>query len=563
LEVTPLFKKKVKHARRYQEIISAIIRNGFGYLINDFGLAEVLSISPKKVDASTNSNRRPVGERIRRLLQDLGPTFIKLGQMASLRRDLIPVTIIAELEKLQDQVPPFSFNQVQQLIEEEFGTKLKELFAEFDQEPLATASIGQVHKAKLHTQEWVAVKVQKPNIRANIETDLEILEDIAVLLETHFDWAKQYQLREIINEFAQALLAELDYYNEGRNAERISKQFTNDDTVHIPKIYWDYSTKKILTMEFIVGKKINQFLDEEIVGYDKKLISERLIYSLFRQIFIEGFFHGDPHPGNLVILSGNIIAYMDFGMVGRLTEDAKHHCASLVIGLMRGDTDNIIKSVDHLATIPDDIDMKMLHADIDQLREKYYDVPFSQLSLKDAINDLFQIAFKYHIHFPPDLTILAKSLMTIEGVIEALAPDFSIIECAKPIGEQLLKDRYHPKKIVKQGWKKFLDQLDIAFQIPKNLRDISAIMRKGKFRLEISIPDIHLFLIKLDRISNRLSFAIVLLAFSMMMTGLIIGTSITGQSSILWKNPIIEIGFGVATLMLLWLLFSIFKSGKF
>ncbi len=552
----------MKHGKRYQEIIGALIRNGLGYLINDFGLAELLSVSPKKTD-TPRANHRSTGERIRLFLEDLGPTFIKLGQLASLRRDLLPESIIVELEKLQDCAPPFSYDEVKNTIESEFGASIDDLFAEFNTEPLATASIGQVHQAKLHTEEPVAVKIQRPNIRPQIETDLEILEDLSIMLESRFAWAKAYQLRDIVDEFSQALLSELDYYLEGRNAERFAKQFEDDANIRIPSIYWDFSTKKVLTMAYIKGRKISEFFDGDVIGYRRKVISDRLIHSMLKQIFIDGFFHGDPHPGNLLVLPGDILAYMDFGMVGRLTEETKYHCASLVIALMRADSNAIIKSVDAIAAIPDDIDLHLLREDVEVIREKYYDIPISQLSLKDAINDLYHIAFKYHIRFPADLTILAKSLITVEGVVQSLDPAFSLIEAARPFGEKLLRDRYHPKKVVQKSWKTFLDQMEIALELPKNLRDISKTMRKGKFRMEVVVPDLHLFLEKLDRISNRLSFAIVLLAFSIMMVGLMIGTSISGQPTLIWKNPIIEIGFGVATLMLLWLLFSIFKSGKF
>lgn len=557
-----MLRRKMKHGKRYQEIAGALIRNGLGYLISDFGLVELLPFSQGKT-SSPRTAHRSTGERIRQFLEDLGPTFIKLGQVASSRRDLLPESIIVELEKLQDNAPPFSYDEVKEIIKEEFGSGVDDLFAEFDAEPLATASIGQVHKAKLHTEEPVAVKIQRPNIRPIIETDLEILEDISMSLESRFEWARDYQLREIVDEFSQAILSELDYYHEGRNAERIAKQFEDDGTVCIPKIYWDFSTKKVLTMEYIKGRKISEFFNGDVFGYRRKTISDRLIHSMLKQIFVDGFFHGDPHPGNLVVLPGDILCYMDFGMVGRLTEETKYHCASLVIALMRADSNAIIKSVDALAEIPDDADLHMLREDVEVLREKYYDVPVSQLSLREAINDLYHIAFKYHIRFPADLTILGKSLITIEGVVESLDPEFSLIEAARPFGERLLKERFRLGRIVQKGWKTFLDQVEILLELPKNLRDISKTMRKGKFRMEIVIPDLHLFLEKLDRISNRLSFAIVLLAFSIMMVGLMVGTSISGQSSLIWKNPIIEIGFGVATLMLLWLLFSIFKSGKF
>ncbi|UQD53664.1 2-polyprenylphenol 6-hydroxylase [Bacillus methanolicus] len=555
--------RRMKHAQRYQEIINAFLRNGLGYIVKDLGLSEVLPIPIKKVNANADLNPRRIGGRVRSCLQELGPTFIKMGQIASTRRDLIPEYITQELEKLQDRVPPFSFDQVRQIIEEELGESIETIFDEFHETPLAAASIGQVHYARLYSKESVAVKIQRPNIRNVIETDLEILEDLARLMELRMDWAKRYQLRDMIEEFAKSLRTELDYRTEGRNAEKIANQFTGNSTIRIPKIYWDYSTKKVLTMEYIEGVRVNDLKKMGEKGYNRKVIAERLAQSFFHQILIEGFFHGDPHPGNVLVLPGEVIALLDFGMMGRLNHDMKYQFASLVISLKRGNTDGIIKVVSRMGLIPEDIDMELLRQDIDDLKDKYYDVPLSQISIGEAINDLFTVAFHHRIRIPADLTILGKSLLTLEGVVESLDPEFSIMNVAEPFGERLMKDRFHPKKLAENAWSHIVEYSEIISDLPKKLREITSIMQQGKLRIEITIPELHLLLKKMDRISNRLSFSIVLLSFSIIMVGLIIGSSIGRQSTLLWEIPAIELGFIVATLMFLWLLFSIFRSGKF
>lgn len=555
--------RRMKHAQRYQEIINAFLRNGLGYIVKDLGLSEVLPIPIKKVNANADLNPRRIGGRVRSCLQELGPTFIKMGQIASTRRDLIPEYITQELEKLQDRVPPFSFDQVRQIIEEELGESIETIFDEFHETPLATASIGQVHYARLYSKESVAVKIQRPNIRNVIETDLEILEDLARLMELRMDWAKRCQLRDMIEEFAKSLRTELDYRTEGRNAEKIANQFTGNSTIRIPKIYWDYSTKKVLTMEYIEGVRVNDLKKMGEKGYNRKVIAERLAQSFFHQILIEGFFHGDPHPGNVLVLPGEVIALLDFGMMGRLNHDMKYQFASLVISLKRGNTDGIIKVVSRMGLIPEDIDMELLRQDIDDLKDKYYDVPLSQISIGEAINDLFTVAFHHRIRIPADLTILGKSLLTLEGVVESLDPEFSIMNVAEPFGERLMKDRFHPKKLAENAWSHIVEYSEIISDLPKKLREITSIMQQGKLRIEITIPELHLLLKKMDRISNRLSFSIVLLSFSIIMVGLIIGSSIGRQSTLLWEIPAIELGFIVATLMFLWLLFSIFRSGKF
>ena len=270
-----MFSRKIKHAQRYQEIINAFLRNGFSYLVYRLGLTDKSS-SKKLENAEINMNLRNIGEKLRNILQGLGPAFIKLGQIASTRRDLVPEEITKELEQLQDQVTSFSFRKVREIIEDELGDTLENLFQDFNETPIATASIGQVHIAHLLSGEPVAIKIQRPDIQPIVETDLEILDGLAKLMEAKLSWAKNYQIRKMIHEFTISLLDELDYNIEGRNGDRIAKQFKQNSFIHIPKIYWQFTTKKILTMEFIQGIKVSHYeqLDEE--GYDRKLIAERL-----------------------------------------------------------------------------------------------------------------------------------------------------------------------------------------------------------------------------------------------------------------------------------------------
>lgn len=554
--------KRMKHAQRYQEIISAFLRNGFGFLVKDLGLLERLPFQ-KKVISDKNSRNRTTGERLRLMLQELGPTFVKLGQMASTRRDLLPEDIIFELEKLQDQVSPFSSQQVRQIIEEELGDDLENLYVEFDDKPLATASIGQVHIARLHTNERVAVKVQRPHIRPLVKTDLEILDDLARIMESRIERAKRYQLREIIEEFSKSLSLELDYQTEGRNSEKISRPSSEDETIKVPRVYWSHTTAKVLTMEYINGVKVNNLSRLEEEGYNRKVIAERIAHSMLHQILIEGFFHGDPHPGNIVILPGDRIVWMDFGMVGRLSANMQNQFALLALSMKSGSTNGIIKAISEMGVIPFDTNMSALQVDIAELRERYYDVPLSQISLGGAVTDLLAVAYKHQIMIPAELTMLAKALLTVEALVEMLDPDFSIMNAAEPFGKQLLKERYNPKKIAANAWEHLTEYTEILADLPKKLREVASTIQKGKMRLEITIPELNIFLNKMDRISNRLSFAIVVLAFSIIMVGLIIGSSISGQASLLWKLPVIEIGSCIALLMFLWLIFAIFKSGRF
>ncbi|CAH0220177.1 putative protein kinase UbiB [Peribacillus sp. Bi96] len=555
-----MFGKRLKHAHRYQEIINAFLKNGFGYFIYRLGLSE--SKAASKLQPDENLNLRSIGERLHKILQSLGPTFIKLGQIASTRRDFVPEEIVRELEKLQDQVTPFPFDKVRKIVEAELGDSLENLFLEFDEIPLATASIGQVHAARLPSQEIVAIKVQRPDILPTVETDLEILDDLARLMEARISWARRYQVRKMIDEFAKSLRAELDYNSEGRNGERIAKQFINDQGLKIPRIHWEYSTKRVLSMDFIQGIKINHYKQLDDEGYDRRKIAERLANAMLQQILIDGFYHGDPHPGNIIILPGNVVALMDFGMVGRLEDETKYQFASLVINLKRGSTNGLIKTLSDMGLLTDETDMASLRGDIDELRNKYYDIPLSQISLGGAVNDLFTVANRHHVQIPPEFTMLGKALLTMEAIIEELDPHFSIMKAAEPFGERLFKERYNPKNIAKNTWNQFIESAEALAELPKDIREVTGIIKKGKLRLDINIPELQVFLHKLDQISNRLSFSIILLAFSIIMVGLIIGSAIGGETLLLWKIPVIEIGFVVATLMFLFMLYTIFRSGK-
>ncbi|HWQ40694.1 MAG TPA: 2-polyprenylphenol 6-hydroxylase [Desulfosporosinus sp.] len=555
--------KRIRHIKRYRDVAKVLARHGFGFFVEEIGLLHMLSLPKRLFTDRDEVDPMSVGQRIRQVIEELGPTYVKIGQIASTRADVIPEDILHELEKLQDDVPPFSFPQVRQIIEEELGSPLEEVFSSFDEAAIAAASIGQVHRAQLRTGELVAVKVQRPRIKAMIETDLEILLDLATLAEHRMERMERLQLRDVVEEFAKSLRNELDYTIEGRNAEKIAKQFKNDPKIYIPSIYWEYTTRTVLTMEYVEGLKLNQFETLERKGYDRKAIAEQLVQALFHQMLIEGFFHADPHPGNIFLLNDGVISFIDFGMVGRLTLDMKNNFASLVIAMMRQNTESMMKAILRIGIIPDDVNLPLLNNDVDELREKYMDVPMSRISLGEAISDLFVVAFKHQIRIPSDFTMVAKSLLILEGIVEKLDPELSIMDMAEPFGLRLLKERYRPSTVAGRVWHNLSDYGDLLVDLPKQMKDLMRDLLRGRIHLEVSVPELDIFLRKLDRITNQLSFSIVLLSFSIVMMGLIIASALARQPILIWQVPAIEIGFGMAGLMLLWLFVSIFKSGKF
>ncbi|MGG3740231.1 ABC1 kinase family protein [Paenibacillus chibensis] len=553
---------KIRHTGRYREIAMALMRHGFGYMVEELGLFQVLSL-PRRWVTHEAIETKTLGERIRLVLEDLGPTFVKLGQLASTRSDLLPDSIIQELIKLQDQVPPFSSEAARSILEEDLDATVEEMFARFDETPVAAASIGQVHLGRLQSGEEVAVKIQRPGALQTITRDLGILRDLTQLAEKRWVWAKRYQMSRLADEFSKSLLAEMDYSREGRNTEKIALQFQHDAHIFIPQIYWQYTSSRVLTMEYVEGVTLGQRAELAKAGFNLKLIAERFVNAMLHQIFIEGFFHADPHPGNLLVQKDGSLAFLDFGMVGRLSEDIKDHLSELIIALMRKNTDSMIRAILHLGLLPEDHDMAALRRDLDILQAEYYDIPFADIGIGRALTDLFGVAQRHAIVMPPDLSLLGKALLTMEGVIQKLDPALSIVDMAEPFGRKLIKERFSPRRLRTKLLGGAAGLVEALMDLPGQAKHLSALLSRGKLKVEISLPELESLMRKLDQISNRLSFSIVLLAFSIIMVGLIIGSSLNSQSSILWHFPVIGIGFGVAFLMVLWLLYAIFKSGKF
>jgi ubiquinone biosynthesis protein len=317
-------------------------------------------------------------------------------------------------------------------------------------------------------------------------------------------------------------------------------------------------------MEYVEGIKLNEAEKLKEAGNNPKELAKNVVNSILKQVLVEGYFHGDPHPGNILALPGDDIVFLDFGMVGRLSSEMKNNLASLVIALMRKKTDDVVKSIMHMGIVPENIDVSSLRADVDQLYEKYYDVALSTTSLAQVIGDLFTVAYRHHIRIPSDLTLLGKTLLTMEGMVVKLDPEISILKVAEPFGKRLLLERYDPKNVAGNVWDQLVEMGGFVNDLPKTLNEISILLKKGKVKQEISIPDNDKILNKLNRISNRIAFSISLLSFSIVFMGLIIGSSLSGKTStFLLKIPTVEIGFGVTIFMFLFLIYSILKSGKF
>ncbi|MDD9149556.1 MULTISPECIES: ABC1 kinase family protein [unclassified Sporolactobacillus] len=558
-----MFGKRIRHIKRYREIVTVLVKYGFGYIVKDVGLFHLLSL-PKQIvsDFSGTNDSKPVGRKIRLMLEELGPTFIKLGQLLSLRSDLIPEQIANELRELQDSVTPIDPAVIKSVIRQELGAPVGDIFADFDEQCLAAASIAQAHRAVLKTGEEVVIKVRRPDIETVVSTDIEILWDLAALVEKRYSWAKKFQISDIVEEFSLAIRNEMDYFREGRNTEKLYNYFASNENIIIPKVYWDYSTNKLLTLEYINGAKYADLIASVPEGIDKKIISERLVRSFLDQALVVGVFHGDPHPGNLFFFPGNKIGYIDFGQVGTLNEEMKHNFASLIIGLMRGDIDLLFRTIFLMSSMPEDLDERLFKADLELMRDKYYELPFKEIHIGKVIQDIFETTKKHHISIPKDYTLLGKALITLEGLITRLDNQISILELAEPYGQKLLLNRYNPERVAKKTLKSVYEALENSAQIPSLLKKTLTHLYKGKTHVEMELPHLDLLLSRLDRVANRISFSIMLLAFSIILGAMIIGETF-GAHPLFTNIPLLDIAVMIVALMFLLVLLAIFRSGRF
>lgn len=554
---------RLRRLNRYKEIASTIVKYGFGYVLEEVGLFHVLSLKDRLAADIQNGSTKEAGYRIRCMLEELGPAFIKLGQLLSIRSDMLPDDIVKELELLQDKVPPVPVNEIKEKIHNEFGRPVEEVFEYFNEEYVAAASIGQVHEAVLPTGEAVMVKVQRPGIRQMVDTDLEILRDIARLIEQRYDWAQYYNITDMVEELSETIRRELDYSEEARNTDMVQIQFEDCQSIKVPVIFDEYSTSQVLTMEKVEGVKLNELNPAVSDKEEKRKLADLLVSAFITQILKEGFFHGDPHPGNILYNpETQQLIFLDFGQVGRLSASMRYDSSSMMMGIIQEDTHRIVKSIFRMAYVPSDIDEQHFYDQVDGIRKTVARSSKRGLSLGLTVKELFSAANEHRIILPKEMMMMGKALITIEGIISEIDPALDMIALARPYGEQLMRERYDPIKIGKRLLNKAEDLSDTVTNIPNQVETVLDQASKGDLKFKISLSDINRILHKFDRISNQVSFSLTLLAFSIVVLGLIVGATF-GNNTVLTSVPAIEIGFFIAFGMFLWIIFSILKSGRF
>lgn len=555
-------KQNYKNLKRTREILKVVTKYGLGYFLDfsktENGLGLKKKIFPKKITRLERIQRLTLSQRTRLACEELGPTFIKLGQILSIRPDLIPREFAEEFSKLQDEVPPFSFDEVEEQFKKELGKPINELFIEFDKQPVAAASLSQVHKAKLMNGEIAAVKIQRPNIERVIETDMSILFSLVKLIEKRSINGRLFQPIEIIREFSRTIRKELDFVNEGHNIEKFRINFRESETVHIPKVHWELTTKKILTMEFIKGVKISKVIGSENSMFDKKIISSRGIDMILKQILVDGFFHGDPHPGNIFIMKNNIIAPIDFGMVGRIEESTMINMADFLIAAISNDADKIVRILEDMDIVDSEMDLKKIKVEISYFIDKYYNVPLKQLEIGKIIEEIMEVMIQHQIKVPNDLVLLTKALVTIEGVGRELDPDFNMVTRAKPFANKLIKKKYSLNNLLKVSSKFTEEFFNSLKTFPNEFSYLVKNLRKGRFSINLQHKGLEKLTLEIDRASNRLSF-------SMIISALIIGSSfiiLSNKGPFIFNYPVLGIfGYLVAAVLGLWLVISIIRRG--
>ena len=552
--------RNIRSIRRYLNIVRVLSTYGFDQVLEMLGLADVVVRSKKLFRRSLpDIARLTAAERMRLALEELGPTFIKLGQILSTRPDVIPHAFVREFEKLQDNVPSFSFEEALTQITGELGGPVEQFFAYVDPVPLAAASIAQVHRARLNSGEDVVIKVRRPGIVDVVESDISALMALASLAERHVSGSELYGPVGVVREFARTIRREMDFTREGHTIEKFRDNFINTPWMYFPKVYWQQSSRAILTMEYIAGVKVSDKDNLIEQGLDGKLIARRGADAFLEMVLKHGFFHGDLHPGNVLILPDNVICLLDYGIVGRMDEGLKTFLTDILTAIINRDMDEIVSLLLFAGDISDSLDIRALKRDLFNFIDGYYEIPLKEIEVGRMLMEFIEIITLYNIRIPLDLMLLAKSLVLIEGMGRTLDPAFDMVEHLRPFIVNAIRQKFSPRRISRDINQILSSYLNLARNIPRDLKEIINRINRNKFKIDLEHRGLDKFTADFDRSINRLSTSMILAA-------MIIGSSIIMQTD---KGPKIMgfpmlafMGYTVAGLVGLWLVYAIIRSGR-
>ncbi len=550
-----------RHWQRYREIAQVLFRHGFDQLIDLLELAPFISWPTRWFRRDQVGESLTAPRRLRLAIEQLGPTFIKLGQVLSTRPDLVPPDYIAELSKLQDAVPPFPSGAACAIVENELGRPVEEMFASFEETPIAAASLGQVHRAVLKDGSRVVAKVQRPNIQEIINTDLEILFDWAGLVQRRTPLGRMYDLGEMAEDFAATLRAELDYEREGRNADRFRQNFQGDEGVYIPRVHWDYTTSRVLVLEEIEGIPIDDLAALDAAGVNRKDVAAECSRLIIVQVMRDHFFHADPHPGNFFVMLPSApggfacIGAMDFGMVGEIDEEMREHLARLMVAMVRRNPEGIVDEFVRIGVVEwGKFDRRRLERDIRRILTRYLDSPIRTWRAREMMNDLAPVAFRHHLRFPADWWLLAKVLAMSEGIAQQLDPQFDVFRAAEPYARELYADMLSPGAIGKRAVNSLTDWGEELLLLPQQLRHIVERIEGGDLRLVVREEERSSELQRMDRMASRLAASLLIAAFVVAVSLLV--PLLASEQWRLLAIVLIVLGFVNATILMVWLVLS-------
>jgi ubiquinone biosynthesis protein len=549
---------------RLRHILNVAARHGFGELIDRLNLTHHVPRLkrfrrlPPEEDAEL-SKEESLARRARLVLEELGPTFVKLGQMLSTRPDLLPPAFLAELGKLREHVKCFSFEEVKKRIEEDLGGKIEEMYREVDRECLASGSIAQVHGAVTTDGRRVVVKVKRPGIDKVIMMDIDLMTQLAALLEKRVPELAVFRPMMVVEEFARGIKRELDFIQEATQTERFAAAFEDNGRVRIPRVFWECTTTSVLTLERIEGVSLSRMEELGRRGVDKKELARLLADVFMDQFFTMGLFHADPHAGNLFLMDGGVLAILDFGLVGRLTEEMRDQLGMVMIAVVHGDARMIADVIMDMGMLEDVDRTNDLRADLLDLVERHYEVPLKHFSMRKLLLDIMEAARKHHATLPREYVLLARAFSQVEGIARELDPDFDIQTVAKPYARKLLSQQFAPSHLAKRAGRRLWDLTRFLDRTPRKIGELVNRLLAGKLGFTFEHRGLESFTLELERASNRLSFSIIVAA-------LIVGSSLMLLAKVgptYGTVPVLGIiGYCTAAVMGLWLLLAILRRGR-